>query len=67
MGVVSRGGGMRGMREGAGRGAGVPSMRERTCEGEVRSTERQRFDFLAAMMERRRRPTAVGWDLERSP
>lgn len=59
--------GREGERGGVRGGAGVPSMRERTCEGEVRSTERQRFDFLAAMIERRRRPTAVGWDLERSP
>lgn len=53
--------------EGRGRGGeGVPSMRVRIWEGEVRSTEIQRFDCLAAMMERRRRPIAAGWVLDRS-
>lgn len=41
-------------------------MRARIWEGDVRSTEIQRFDCLAAMMERRRRPMAAGWVLDRS-
>lgn len=52
-------------RGGAGRAVGVRSMRARIFAGSVRSADRQRFDFLASMIESSRRPTAVGWVCER--
>lgn len=45
----------------------LPSTRERMAGAEVRSAERQRFERLEAMIERRRRPMAVWWESARSP